>query len=198
MSLPKFDNYQEEGPTDDGYESLQDFFLSWTIRCSPDKYRKENKKLQEYARRIVFIMIFGNNNSDRYSIENNFPDEFRVKEVKTKRQFKGIDLLAEVTTTYKGEENKHLLNIENKVYSSLQPNQLKRYKSIIEEWYSGYEISNLFITCDDCRKDYESEKIKCQENNYKYLTINCLFVLSEMDKLDKTGNELFDEYWFVD
>jgi hypothetical protein len=38
-NLPKFDNYQEECPCDYGYEVIQDFFLSWTLRCAEDKYK---------------------------------------------------------------------------------------------------------------------------------------------------------------
>ena len=40
--LPKFFNYDEEGRTDNGYETIQDFFLSWTLRCSNLKYQKDN------------------------------------------------------------------------------------------------------------------------------------------------------------
>lgn len=31
--LPLFYNYKEEG-TDNGYETVQDFILSWTLRCA--------------------------------------------------------------------------------------------------------------------------------------------------------------------
>lgn len=194
--LPKFDNYQEEGPTDNGYESLQDFFLSWTIRCSANEYREVNKKLQEYARRIVFIMIFGNNNSDSYKIENEIPDEFKVLEVKTKRQLGEIDLLAEIQVIYKSENKKYLLNIENKWYSGLRAGQLKKYRNYTLKHFPEYEIVNLLITCDECRKNYEIEKTECRKNNYKYLTLEHLSILSNMEKIGQTNNDLFDEYWF--
>ena len=55
------------------------------------------------------------------------------------------------------------------------------------------EIVNLFITCDECRKNYELEKEWCKRNNYKFLTVNDICEIAEM-KL--TGNALFDAYWF--
>ena len=197
-SLPKFDNYKEEGKRDSGYETLQDFFLSWTIRCSPEHYKSSNPKVQEYARRIVYALIIGNNKSDEYSIEKGLleiPDNFRIKHVQTRRQLGNIDLIAEVTTMKDGFSEKYLLNIENKWYSGLKTGQLERYKSFVEEHYRGWEIVNLFITCDDCRKNYKQEKEECTLHSYKYLTIGDLASISNLEE-GRTENALFDEYWF--
>jgi hypothetical protein len=195
-SLPKFDNYEEEGPTDYGYEALQDFFLSWTLRCSPHKYRCNNPKLQEYARRIVYVLIYGNNDLDSYGLDGNVTDEFKVKEVQTKRQLGEIDLIVEIEAIVSGVEKKFLLNIENKWYSGLQSGQLEKYNKFVLTHFQKNEIINLFITCDASRKNYENEKNLCHMNNYKYLTIPHLKSLSKMDTSGETGNDLFDEYWF--
>lgn len=194
--LPKFDNYKEEGPCDSGYETIQDFFLSWTLRCSPNKYKEADPKVQEYARRIVYALIFGHNITDSYSIVGQISDTFQVIQVTTKRQLSSIDLLAEVTTNENGLEKKYVLNIENKWYSGLKQGQLKKYNEFVQNRFQGVESVNLFITCDDCRKNYDSEKEECRLNNYKYLTIRDLFSLSKMSYDGKTGNALFDEYWF--
>ena len=194
-ALPRFANYQEE-KTDNGYETLQDFFLSWTIRCSAEKYKNIDEKLQEYSRKIVYAMIFGENISDDYSINNNISNEFKVLEVTTKRQEEDIDLLAKIKATVNGESKKYLLNIENKWYSALRAGQLEKYRDYTQKNYSDYEIINLFITCDEERKEYEEEKERCRKNNYKYLTIGHLQKLAEMKKFGKTNNYLFDEYWF--
>jgi hypothetical protein len=194
--LPKFNNYKEEGPCDDGYETIQDFFLSWTLRCSPDDYLNDNSKVQEYARRIIYILIFGHNKGESYSIDAPIPDNFRVKEVKTKRQLCNIDLIAEVIATDNGIERKYILNMENKWYSSLRSEQLKKYNDFVVNRFQGWNIVNLFITCDDCRRCYDEEKEVCKLNNYKWLTIECLFSISNMENDGQTGNSLFDEYWF--
>ena len=64
--LPIFFNYDEEGRVDSGYENLQDFFLSWTLRCSNDTYKNVNHKLNNYARKIVFALIYGENIGKKY------------------------------------------------------------------------------------------------------------------------------------
>lgn len=196
MTLAKFDNYKEEGPCDNGYETIQDFFLSWTIRCSPINYKDADSKVQEYARRIVYALIFGNNRNDSFSIDGQISETFQVIQVTTKRQLSSIDLLAEVTTNEKGIEKKYVLNIENKWYSGLKPGQLKKYNEFVQNRFQGTENVNLFITCDDCRKNYDWEKEECRLNNYKYLTIGDLFSISRMSDDGHTGNTLFDEYWY--
>lgn len=196
MTLPKFDNYKEEGPCDNGYETIQDFFLSWTLRCSPISYKDSDSKVQEYARRIVYALIFGKNSNDFYSIEGQVPETFQVTQVTTKRQLSNIDLLAEVITSEKGIEKRYVLNIENKWYSGLKQGQLKKYNEFVQNRFQGIESVNLFITCDDCRKNYDWEKEECRLHNYKYLTIGNLFSISKMADDGQTGNALFDEYWF--
>ena len=194
--LPKFDNYQEEGCCDSGYEALQDFFLSWTLRCSPEKYKEADPKVQEYARRIVHALIFGHNLNDKYSINGEIPNTFKVIQGTTKRQLSSIDLLAEVTTNENGLEKKYVLSIENKWYSTLKAGQLKKYNDFVQKEFPDAEQVNLFITCDNCRKYYVSEKEECRLNNYKYLTIDNLREISKMSTEGETGNALFDAYWF--
>ena len=144
----------------------------------------------------MYALIFGHNNTDLYSIDGQIPDTFQVIQVTTKRQLSSIDLLAEVTTNENGLEKKYVLNIENKWYSGLKQGQLKKYNEFVQNRFQNVENVNLFITCDDCRKNYDSEKEECRLNNYKYLTIGDLFSISKMSNDGKTGNALFDEYWF--
>lgn len=192
--LPHFFNYKEER-ADHGYETMQDFFLSWTIRCSNESYKNTNPILYEYARRIVFGLIYGENENGNYILKKEINNDFKVTSVKTKRQYKNIDLLVALEISF---SEKVLLNIENKWYSKLDPNQLEKYNNFVKNEYPSSKISNLYITCDDCRKNYEEEKKNCITNNYKFLTIEHLFRIAGMDTGGKTTNYLFDEYWFKD
>lgn len=194
-TLPIFNNYKAEN-SDSGYEALQDFFLSWTLRCSPDDYKTADATVQEYARRIVYALIHGKNQVDTYALFEQIPDNFLVKQVETKRQLSRIDLLAEVTTCENGFEKQYVLNIENKWYSNLNPDQLKKYDAHVRENYTGFEQINLLITCDDCRKNMKDEKTICKEFNYKYVSIDRLKELTAMFEEGETGNALFDAYWF--
>jgi hypothetical protein len=65
--LPIFFNYKEE-KADHGYETMQDFFLNWTIRCSNESHKNSNPTLYEYARRIVFGLIYGENEIDNFNL----------------------------------------------------------------------------------------------------------------------------------
>jgi hypothetical protein len=82
-NLPKFFNYKEED-ADSGYETIQDIFLSWTLRCAEES--KENPKylnLNEYSKGILLNLIF----------DDKVPENILIKSVKTKRQWKLIDLI---------------------------------------------------------------------------------------------------------
>jgi hypothetical protein len=193
IQLPKFSNYREEN-CDYGYEALQDFFLSWTLRCAEEKYQAANPQVNEYARRAIFILVHGKNINGSFVLDSEIPEDFKVLKVATKRQDGGVDLIALVTIV--DETNQHkkfVLNIENKWYYGLKEHQLEKSKTHVEKKFSDYEIVNLFITCDDCRKNYEQEKEWCQQSQYKFLTIGDIAATANMEP---TGNALFDAYWF--
>lgn len=192
VQLPKFrdpeDNY------DLGYEVMQDFFLSWTLRCAEDKCRNANVHVNENARRAVFLLLYGHNTQDSFSFDKKIPDNFKVTRVEIKRQNGGVDLIALITVDENnGQLKKFALNIENKWYSLLKEHQLEKYKTYVERNFPNYQVVNLFITCDDCRKNYKQEKEWCRKNGYKFLTISDIANIMEDNK---TGNDLFDEYWY--
>lgn len=197
QSLPKFFNYREEGP-DSGYETIQDFYLSWMLRCSEDKYHDINPKLHQYARIAVFMLIYGYNASDGYILGDGVSDDFRIKRVITRRQFKRIDLVAEIEIELKSSHQKFVLNIENKWYTKVRDSQLKSSREEIEKEYSGkgFEIMNFVIFLDNCiiaRSPLQKEL--ADKNNYKLLTIGDIQRVTGMSQNGETGNYMFDEFW---
>lgn len=198
LGLPPFFNYKEEN-TDDGYESIQDFYLSWTLRCADEKYKNKNIKLHEYARNVVFSLIYGrNNNENRFIIDKEIGNDFQVINVKTKRQFKKIDLIAEIEIKENSDSIKYILNIENKFYSRINDSQLQNSSEIVENEYGnkGYKIIHLVIFCDYTNLN-EEVKRQCEKNNFSVLTIEDIKEFAGMEKGTETGNALFDEYWFL-
>jgi hypothetical protein len=172
--------------------------LSWTLRCSDERYQELNPILYEYSRKAVYGLIYGiNNEKDEFVVNSKIDESFKVLEVKMRRQWKKIDLLLELTVVNNSEEKHYILNIENKWYSNLGNHQLMTYKNVVEEHFDNkkHEIINLFITIDSCRKYYKEEKRSCEENNYKFLTVNDIKDCIETEE-KTTGNDLFDEYWF--
>jgi hypothetical protein len=198
MKLPPFYNYKEE-KTDSGYETMQDFILSWTLRCSVEEYSTINEKLQKYSKGVLISLIFGDNNEKwDYELSKSVSDyDIIVKSVGTKRQWNLIDLLVEIQLEINGETKFYILNIENKWYSSIREGQLEKSKKHIEDHYndSKYNLKNLIIFCDYEKLNQET-KIFCKEIGYKIIVIKDLWELSEMKSENLTGNYLFDEYWF--
>lgn len=196
--LPKFFNYDEEGPTDNGYETIQDFFLSWTLRCSVSKFQKDNYLLHYYSKKIVYSLIYGVNSEQRMGVDLKDFDAFEVIEVKTMRQLYRIDLLAEIKIKVNLQVEVYVINIENKWYTKIGQDQLDNYVKSLKRNYDleNKKLVNVVVFCDNYFVDKNESQIKlCLDNNYKFCTIQDLKIIVEMDKLGKTGNYLFDEYW---
>lgn len=185
LELPSFFKSKDENKLDLGYENLQDFFLSWTLRCAEENYKSVNQILHDYAKKILFKLIFDNPNANYF-----------VKEVKAWRQVNQIDLLLEV---YLLDNNNipqnYVLNIENKWYTNISDTQLVKYSEYIESEYKDrdFEVKNIVIFCDSEKLKDGSNLQKAMISNYSVTTVEDLKeVIGEV----KTDNYLFDEYWF--
>lgn len=179
--LPIFFEYNKNTP-DSGFEAIQDFFISWTLRCAVEAFSDVDYKVQKYAKRILFQLIYKN------------PDlNFEVVEVVTIRQFKYIDLLVEVVVNEGLGNKKYLLNIENKWYTGISNTQLKNYKNTIEENYSkDFEVRDI-VLYPDWIKVKENEET-ANISGYEIITVEEL--KDVISKFQLTNNYLFDEYWF--
>lgn len=191
--LPVF--FNDEG-TDSGYEAIQDFFLSWTLRCSADVY-KESFKVNLYSKKVLYSLLYGQNRKLTLKVDFRSFETFKVVEIKTHRQFKGIDLLAEIKVLVGDKAESYILNIENKYYSSIRNNQLENYVQKINDVFDlrKNKLVNVVIFCDDCKLTKGSREVEeCIKHQYKFTHIPELATLAQMD--DLTGNHLFDEFWF--
>lgn len=192
-SLPSFfkiendDDYQ----VDNGYEALLDFFIAWTVKCAQFEYKNANEILHIYAKKILLTLLFGDNSTIKQ-------EDIIFKDIQTYRQWKSVDLCFDITIEKNDIEEKYALVIENKFYSNLRENQLKRYRDIIVNHYKdkSVKISFVLLTIDYCRKNLEIEKKECLDLGYKFLTIEDLQSSAGMDNNQMTDNYLFDEFWF--
>ena len=185
LELPSFFNLKDENKLDLGYENLQDFFLSWTLRCAEENYNSVNPILQDYAKKILFKLIFDNPNANYF-----------VKEVKAWRQVNQIDLLLEVYLLDNNNiSHNYVLNIENKWYTNISDTQLIKYSEYIKSEYSNSDfiVKNIVIFCDSEKLKDGSNIQKAMISNYSITTVEDL--KDVIGKL-KTENHLFDEYWF--
>lgn len=185
LELPSFFKSKDENKLDLGYENLQDFFLSWTLRCAEENYNSVNPILQDYAKKILFKLIFDNPNANYF-----------VKEVKAWRQVNQIDLLLEVyLLDNNNKSHNYVLNIENKWYTNISDTQLIKYSEYIKSEYSNSDfiVKNIVIFCDSEKLKDGLNIQKAMISNYSITTVEDL--KDVIGKL-KTENHLFDEYWF--
>ena len=185
LELPSFFKSKDENKLDLGYENLQDFFLSWTLRCAEENYNSVNPILQDYAKKILFKLIFDNPNAN-----------YSVKEVKAWRQVNQIDLLLEVYLLDNNDiPHNYVLNIENKWYTNISDTQLIKYSEYIKSEYSNSDfiVKNIVIFCDSEKLKDGSNIQKAMISNYSITTVEDL--KDVIGKL-KTENHLSDEYWF--
>ena len=185
LELPSFFKSKDENKLDLGYENLQDFFLSWTLRCAEENYNSVNPILQDYAKKILFKLIFDNPNANYF-----------VKEVKAWRQVNQIDLLLEVYLLDNNNiSHNYVLNIENKWYTNISDTQLIKYSEYIKSEYSNSDfiVKNIVIFCDSEKLKDGLNIQKAMISNYSITTVEDL--KDVIGKL-KTENHLFDEYWF--
>lgn len=192
--LPKFFNYKGDGGTDNGYESMQDFFLSWTFRCAMDEFEKINPAIHQYSKLMLYRLTRIQQNNP-----TPMPLDFEIKSVNTKRQWKQIDLLVELIVNEGGIKKEYLLNIENKWYTNFTKTQLQKSKDHVIKKYGSSSFTILDIGLCADYYDPNNRKQICSDNGYHYITIEDLKDFAGIDKLDKetwTKNALFDEYWF--
>ncbi|HCY41729.1 MAG TPA: hypothetical protein DHV48_10295 [Prolixibacteraceae bacterium] len=191
---PQSSFFMMDNSVSDNKESIIDYMLSWTMRMSCVPEDGFNSDVRDYCRKILSIMVFGDiENIDKYYKS--------IQSVKTWRQWKRIDLCAEIE--FIDQENKlskHALLIENKAYSSLHNDQLNRYKKIFEEEYKGTPFENnlhyLYFTIKD-REKIVSDGLLCDEANFRHFTMDEImaYIWKTSEELMLTGNDIFDEFW---
>ena len=163
-------------------ETMIDFILSWTLRRSVQQYSEENPVLYQYCRKILGKLI---------GIE--MTDDMQVASVETWKQWKYIDLWANIRITCNGKEEFHAVLIENKAYTQTHHNQLARYKVIFDQVCKEYmpdaKRHYILITALDEMPDMLTNE--CKENGY---TPFCLGDLNDYEQQD-SESDLFNEFW---
>jgi len=189
--------YMEEKPSffydnseRDEAEILLDFYLSFTLRCAVE-HPNINPLVREYARRVLFFLM-----QDEISYE--MTDQVKIIDVRTWKQWERIDLVAEVEIEVAGELKYYAIIFENKLFTSAHHDQLNRYKICTENYYvkhpvkSNYKRLYLFVTCHDDIPEPDLEA--CIEADYRAISFQDIRYSIGSDT--RTGDTLFDEFWF--
>ena len=183
--IPSFLN--DESNTDK-YETLVDFWISWTLRCANIiDLDNNNKKVNEYARRMLSFCLSKKENS-------NFLDGKIIKHIKCWKYYSidggQIDLWFELTI----DKKKYALIFENKVYSPIKEGQLEKYKMSIDEYFYNKKVEVIYIFFRASDDFIGNDLEYCEKNNFVPILYYELQKL--MDPKELTNNDLFDEFWF--
>jgi hypothetical protein len=199
MRLPAFFNYTEER-VDSGYEMIQDFMLSWLLRCAHETYGEGDELIHGHGKSLLYALLFGRNDADgRFDVNVPELSPFKVHGMRTRRQWKGIDLLVDVDVSIGGQQKKFCLNIENKWYTLVRESQLPYYTACVRDHYDlqDREVVNVVVFCDDeIIKDHPAQLELCRANGYQMTSMCQLGLLCGIYEAGHTGNYLYDEYWF--
>ena len=141
--------------------------------------------MHSYSKHILAFLLSENEQTRSKAI---------FQDIKVWKQSKNVDIWVELEVAE--DRKKYAIIIENKMYSSIRPNQLENYKKLAEEYYvveDDFKLLFIFL-----RPDYELEfQDKSQFNfeklGYRYLNLE---QLKDQLPIEKTGNELFDEFWY--
>lgn len=98
-------------------ELNQDAFITWLLQFADSKYKATDELLNECGKSFVYQLI--------KKQLSTFDEE--IIKVNAGRQWENIDVWAEIN-------DKYLIIIEDKTYTSHHSNQLTRYKNTAEEW----------------------------------------------------------------
>lgn len=192
----------DESEGDHGKETILDYEMSWLMRQA-----KEGKYPLDIIGKKALLQLI-----DRYDIieyvekdpSNYFDVEF--SEIKVWKQWKRIDLIAEVTLIYKNKEEKHLVIIEDKAYTRVHDNQLNRYSEIVNEVYNNNDFIKHFCLItffSDYDVYYEELAAQCSaaQEDWHLIYSEDIFNLNEKEQEyflnsdGSTGDERFDDFW---
>jgi hypothetical protein len=118
----------------DNYEIRHSNVLSWLL--DP----KENHKLGNTFIRKFLSEVIINNDNLKTNINVFNVQELSYSKIEIKREWNDIDIIII------DKENKIVVFIENKIYSSESKDQLKKYHKIIDDNFIGYEKIPVFLT----------------------------------------------------
>jgi hypothetical protein len=151
-------------------ELSQDSFFTWLLQWADNKHKEHNSHLHETAKDFVKWLI------------NESPD-YQINKVEAARQWRNIDIWAEVNDEY-------FIAIEDKTNSGEHSKQLERYKKIAEEHYKGKGFKLFFIYLKTGNESSSTLK-KISEKGYTIINRkNILDILNGR----KVENEIFSEF----
>ena len=184
-SILMCDSTEANGPA----EHVMDYVISYTLRLAQGICPNSTPILYIYVRHII---------KELFELDDYL---FVVKEVKTYKQEKNIDLIVKMKMRRGGKEEEHALLIENKHATNLQEGQLMNYKKSFEENYKGSLLHYALISSYSQEEMDEKSKNQIQEAGFRCFSIDDLLprYMRIPDGVDyhniDSENLIFNEFW---
>jgi len=151
-------------------ELSQDGFFTWLLQWADNVHSQHDRQLNETAKDFVRLLL------------RERPD-FQINKVEAGRQWKNIDIWAEINGEY-------FIGIEDKTNTGEHSNQLERYKDIATDYYKDKKYQLVFVYL---KTGNESSSTLRKITEKGYSTIDRKSVLSVLNKRPQT-NSVFNEF----
>jgi hypothetical protein len=156
-------------------ELNQDAFITWLLQFADSKYKATDELLNECGKSFVYQLI-----------RKQLPTfDQPILKVNAGRQWENIDVWAEIN-------DKYLIIIEDKTYTSHHSNQLTRYKTTAEEWCikNNYEKP----ICIYLKTGNESQSSLNGIVNEGFAIFNRVDFINLLEQFKTTQNNIFLDF----
>ena len=181
--------FHDDSKGDYGSEAMLDLEISWVLRtCLNQNVQRLKPKLYYQCRYILNTLLGWKGKKDCL--------EYAVEDVHVWKQWKHIDIVAEV----KIDGKLHVLILEDKAYTKMTDVQRDKYPEYVESYYLGrkpsihYCVVSLYGKDEDGLKELTGFVKGAAKKKWKVYSTETL-----VDWLvdDYTESDLFNEFWFA-
>ena len=149
-------------------ELSQDAFFTWLLQWGDNSNEKFNKELNTVAQLFIRTLV---------------GEEITVNTVKAGRQWKNIDIWAEINDDI-------FITIEDKTNTSDHSNQLERYKKFVSNYYNN-KRSKLFFIYLKTGNESLANLDRIENAGYKIIKRKMLLEILNSQKVD---NDIFNDF----
>lgn len=157
-------------------ELNQDAFITWLLQFADPKYQSANLKLNDCGKIFVSQLI----KKQLTTFDG------QINKVEAGRQWENIDVWAEIN-------DKYLIIIEDKTYSSHHLNQLARYKENAEKWCEKNNYEKPI--CIYLKTGNESQSSLNHIGKQGFAIFSRLDFINLLDEFKDIDNDIFTDFY---
>lgn len=157
-------------------ELNQDAFITWLLQFADNKYQSADQLLNNCGKAFVTQLI-----------QKQIPDfSEQITKVEAGRQWENIDVWAEIN-------DKYLIIIEDKTYSSHHSNQLQRYKENSEKWCVNNNYEKPI--CIYLKTGNESQSSLNHIHQQGFTFFSRLDFINLLNQFKNISNDIFSDFY---